>query len=315
MARPYSLDLRERVASAVSRGESCRSVSRTFGVSVASVVRWSQRARETGSASAYAMGGRRPLLLAAEKDWLLARFAQKPDVTLHALWPSWSNAERGCAVTRCGGFSSVRGSALKKTVFAIEQDRPDVARKRARWKKYQARLDPTRLVFIDETCAKTNMIRCHGWCARGKPLKPKAPHDHWRTMTFIAALRWDRIDAPLVQDGPINGEWFTAYVRQVLAPTLRPGDIVVMDNLGSHKGKAVRQAIAQGSSSCPPTAPTRTPSNRSSQSSRGSCEKPRKEPSKPHGDGSANSSITSLHKNAPITSGMQAMLQSKSERL
>ena len=118
-----------------------------------------------------------------------------------------------------------------------------MARKRVRWKKHQGKLDPRRLVFIDETWAKTNMIRSHGWCARGKPLNAKAPHGHWRTMTFIAALRCDRIDAPFVLDGPVNGEWFTAYVREVLAPTLGPGDIVVMDNLGSHKGKAVRQAL------------------------------------------------------------------------
>ncbi len=85
MARPYSLDLRERVAFAVASGESCRSVSRTFGVSVASVVRWSQRARETGSAAAYAMGGRRPWALEPERDWLMARITEKPDLTLHAL--------------------------------------------------------------------------------------------------------------------------------------------------------------------------------------------------------------------------------------
>ena len=120
-----------------------------------------------------------------------------------------------------------------------------MARKRARWKKYQGKLDPARLVFIDETWAKTNMIRSHGWCARGEPLVAKAPHGHWRTMTFIAALRHDRIDAPFVLDGPVNGEWFTAYVRELLVPTLGPGDIVVMDNLGSHKGKPVRQAIRE----------------------------------------------------------------------
>lgn len=109
--------------------------------------------------------------------------------------------------------------------------------------KYQGRLDPSRLVFIDETWAKTNMIRSHGWHQRGQPLNARAPHGHWRTMTFIAALRHDRIDASFVLDGPINGEWFTAYVNEVLVPTLKPGDIVVMDNLGSHKGAAVRTAL------------------------------------------------------------------------
>jgi transposase len=139
---------------------------------------------------------------------------------------------------------SARGDDLqKKSLFAAEQDRPDVTRKRVRWKRYQARLDPRRLVFIDETWAKTNMTRTHGRCLRGQRLVAKVPHGHWKTMTFLAALRWDRIDAPFVLDGPINGEWFKAYVEQVLVPTLKPGDVVIMDNLGSHKGKAIRAAI------------------------------------------------------------------------
>jgi transposase len=120
-----------------------------------------------------------------------------------------------------------------------------VAAKRARWRRHQAKLDPRRLVFIDETWAKTNMTRTHGRCARGERLVDRVPHGHWKTMTFLAALRCDRIDAPFVLDGPINGEWFLAYVRQLLIPTLSPGDVVVMDNLGSHKGKAVRRAIRE----------------------------------------------------------------------
>ena len=118
-----------------------------------------------------------------------------------------------------------------------------MARKRERWKRYQGRLDPYRLVFIDETWAKTNMTRTHGRCARGERLLAPVPHGHWKTMTFVAALRCDRIDAPLVLDQPMNGEWFLAYVEQSLVPTLKVGDVVIMDNLGSHKGQAVRRAI------------------------------------------------------------------------
>jgi transposase len=99
------------------------------------------------------------------------------------------------------------------------------------------------LVFIDETWAKTNMTRTHGRAPRGERLISKVPHGHWRTLTFLAALRVDRIEAPCVIDGPINGESFLAYVEQILVPTLKPGDIVVIDNLGSHKGRAVRKAI------------------------------------------------------------------------
>lgn len=124
-----------------------------------------------------------------------------------------------------------------------EQDRPDVARRRVRWQKYQKRIDPRRLVFIDETWAKTNMAPLRGWGLRGKRLKAKVPYGHWKTMTFLAALRHDHIEAPWVLDGPINGSSFRLYVEKVLVPTLRRGDIVILDNLGSHKGKAVRSAI------------------------------------------------------------------------
>lgn len=107
----------------------------------------------------------------------------------------------------------------------------------------QPGLAPERLVFIDETWTKTNMTRTRGWWRRGEPLMAKVPHGHWQTMTFLAGLRHDGITAPLVLDGPINGESFRAYVEQMLVPTLKPGDIVVMDNLGSHKGPAIRAAI------------------------------------------------------------------------
>ena len=87
------------------------------------------------------------------------------------------------------------------------------------------------------------MAPIRGWARRGLRLAGKAPHGHWRTVTFLAALRHDRIDAPWVLDGPINGAAFRTYVEKVLLPTLSPGDIVIMDNLGSHRGQAVRAAI------------------------------------------------------------------------
>lgn len=105
------------------------------------------------------------------------------------------------------------------------------------------RIDPRRLVFIDETWAKTNMPRLHGRCWRGQRLVAKVPHGRWRTLTFLAALRHDRIEAPCVIDGPINGLSFLAYGEQVLLPILSRGDIVVMDNLGSHKRQAIRDRL------------------------------------------------------------------------
>lgn len=110
---------------------------------------------------------------------------------------------------------------------------------------YRNRIDPARLVFIDETWSKTNMAPLYGWAPRGQRLKAKVPHRRWKTMTFLAALRHNRVDAPWFIDGPINGERSQLYIEKVLVPSLRPGDIVVMDNLGSHRGKAVRRAIRQ----------------------------------------------------------------------
>ena len=127
--------------------------------------------------------------------------------------------------------------------MAGERDRPDVARRRAQWAKYQDRIEPERLVFIDETWTKTNMAPLRGWAPRGQRLIGKVPHGHWKTADLPGrtAPRSDR--GAVVLDGPIDGETFRIYVEEVLIPTLRPGDIVVMDNLGSHKGAAVRRLI------------------------------------------------------------------------
>ena len=108
---------------------------------------------------------------------------------------------------------------------------------------YQQRIDPARLVFIDETWTKTNMAPLRGWSPRGERLPAKVPYGHWNTMILIAALRHDRIEAPWLLDRPLNGDRFLFYVEKVLAPTLRPGDVVIADNLQSHKRRAVREAL------------------------------------------------------------------------
>lgn len=118
-----------------------------------------------------------------------------------------------------------------------------MARKRARWRARQGAVDVKRLVFIDETWAKTNMAPLRGWSLCGRRLDAKVPFGHWKTMTFMGALRHDRIDAPWVIDGPINAEIFQRSVETQLIPTLGKGDIVILDNLSSHKAPAVRAAI------------------------------------------------------------------------
>jgi transposase len=123
-------------------------------------------------------------------------------------------------------------------------------------------MNPARLVFIDETWATTNMTRLRGRCQRGERLVAAAPHGHWKTSTFVAALRTTGLSAPLVLDGAMNGDAFRAYTEQILAPTLAPGDIVIMDNLGSHKVAGVREAVeARGASLLylPPYSPDLNP--------------------------------------------------------
>jgi len=136
-----------------------------------------------------------------------------------------------------------RDHIQKKTAHADEQNRPDVVRRREVWFENQPDLEPERLVFIDETGADTKMTRRRGRSQRGERCRASVPHGHWKMTTFTAGLRLNGMTAPLVLDGPMDGECFLAYVEQILAPTLRPGDVVVMDNLPAHRVNGVRGAI------------------------------------------------------------------------
>lgn len=133
--------------------------------------------------------------------------------------------------------------AKKKTLIAAEQDRPDVVEQRKAWRASQALIDPACVVFIDETWAKTNMTRTSGRSELGTRLVDKTPCGRWQTTTFLGALRAEGFVAPPTVEGGIDGASFRAWVEQHLAPILKVGDIVVMDNLSSHKVPGVRAAI------------------------------------------------------------------------
>ncbi len=125
----------------------------------------------------------------------------------------------------------------------MEQERPDILKRRQDWFDGQPDLDPERLVFIDETGLSTKMARLRGRALRGERCRAGVPHGHWKTTTFTGALRLSGMTAPFVYDGAMNGTVFRAYVEQVLAPTLMPGDVVIMDNLPAHKAAGVRETI------------------------------------------------------------------------
>jgi transposase len=137
-----------------------------------------------------------------------------------------------------------------------------VLKRRQAWFDAQADLDPAKLVFIDETWASTNMARRRGRAAKGERLRAGVPHGHWKTTTVVAGLRLTGIAAPWVLDGPINGHAFETYVEKVLVAELAPGDVVIMDNLSSHKGAKVREMIETAGASLvylPPYSPDFNP--------------------------------------------------------
>jgi transposase len=142
------------------------------------------------------------------------------------------------------GRAVPRAHVQKKVVRAAEQNRPDVRAARDRWAEVVVPgIDPIRVAFVDEMGANTKLDRTHGYAPKGEPVVGRVPHGHYKNLTFTAALRAGGLVAGQVLDGPMTGDRFVAYVEHVLVPTLRAGDVVVMDNLPCHKRVRVREAI------------------------------------------------------------------------
>ena len=180
----------------------------------------------------------------AHADWLLTLITKQPDLTLDEIVVAMRKrriAGSRSAVWRL--FTRHGISFKKKSLRAAEQERADVARARRRWMREQGMFDPARLVFIDETSTSTNMVRLRGRCRCGERLISRVPQGHWKTITFVAGLRNDKMVAPFVVDGPMTRTTFLTYLEQCLRPTLKRGDIVIIDNLPAHKGDAVEKVI------------------------------------------------------------------------
>ncbi len=183
-------------------------------------------------------------MLELHRTWLLALIDTQPDLTLIEIKGLLQERQVNACVNSIWRFFERHNiSSKKKTLHAAEQDRADVAKARAEWKDNQRALDRKKLVFLDETGTKTNMVRIRGRGARGRRLIGKVPFGHWKTTTFVAGLRCGALTAPLVVDAPMNRDIFLAYLRECVVPTLSAGDIVIMDNLASHKVAGVRGAI------------------------------------------------------------------------
>jgi transposase len=257
--KAYSQDLRERVLAAADEGVAVGQIAPRLRVSVPYVSKVLSRRRRSGLTTALAQRGHVPPKLAALHGAIQAEVAARSHATIAELraWllrthKIWASSGLMC--------KTLAGLALtyKKSLHAAEQDRPDVAKARVEWREKQPGLSAGKLVFIDETWTKTNMTRLYGRAPCGKRLVEAVPHGHWQTSTFIGALRCDGLTAA----GVFDGAMFCAYVEQVLVPTLKPGDVVIMDNLRAHKVAGVREALEAAGASLlfiPPYSPDLNP--------------------------------------------------------
>ncbi len=245
MARAYGQDLRDRVIEAGLTGPSVRQAASRFRVAFSTAIGWVKRLCVEGERSARRQGRPRGSKLDAHREFLLSRLEDEPDLTIQKMQELLCE-ERGvrASVSTIWAFLDRADQTFKKkSVHACEQERPDVLEEREAWFEGQLDLDPSKLVFVDETWATTNMAPLYGWAPRGERLRAGIPLGHWKRATFIAGLRLTEMIAPMVINGSINGACFLDYVRRVLAPTLRLGDVVIIDNLSSHKSDEVREAI------------------------------------------------------------------------
>jgi transposase len=259
--RPYSNDLRERVAAAVDHAEgSLREIARRFRVSLSFVVRLLQRRRDADTLDPMAHGGGPPPVLGPDDRQRLEELIRdQPDATLEQLR---QRGEFRCSLTTL--WRAVRDLDLtfkKKTLHADERKRPDVQTKRRSFRRKVKKIEPERLVFVDETGVTTAMTPTHARAPRGERAYASAP-GAWESVTLTAALGLDGVRAPLAFPGSTDATTFGTYVEEVLVPALHEGDVVVFDNLSAHLGPAVVEAIEGAGASVlplPPWSPDYTP--------------------------------------------------------
>ncbi|MCM2395883.1 IS630 family transposase [Rhizobium sp. S95] len=244
MTRAFSDDLRSRVLAASRDGMAARSAAARFGIGISTAIAWIASARQ-GQMTPAKQGRRGGTRIDAHEDYIVGMIEEAKDVTLNEMVLRLAE-ERAVSIGRSGldVWLRKRGWTFKKkTAHALEQERPDLLKRRRDWFEGQLDLNPARLVFIDETGLSTKMSRLRGRAICGERCRSPIPHGHWKTTTFTGALRLSGMTAPMVLDGAMNGIAFLAYFEQVLVPTLAPGDIVVMDNLPAHKAEGARRAV------------------------------------------------------------------------
>jgi transposase len=259
--KPYSMDLRQRVAAAVDQQEgTLGQIARRFYVSVSFVLRLLRHRRQTGSLQPKPHGGGHPPALDAAALQRLRRLVEEqPDATLEEL-----RQRLGVPCSLMALWRALRklGITRKKKVFrADERNRPDVQRKRRAFRRRVAALEPSRLVFVDEMGATTAMARTYGRAPKGQRVYGSVP-GRWESLTLICGLRLGGVIAPWAFAGATDTTAFQTYVEEVLVPHLRPGDVVIWDNLKPHRDPDVVAAVERAGARVlplPPWSPDLTP--------------------------------------------------------
>ncbi len=259
--RPYSADLREHILAAIQSGDhSLRQLAHLFSVSLSSLVRLLQRYRQTGSAQPKPHGGGpTPCLDQDAVHRLLDLVHEQPDATLRELRDRLGVP---CHISTIARVLRRHGLSRKKnTLHAEERDSPRVQAARATFDARLGAVDPERLIFVDETGATTNMTRAYGRAPEGERVEGTAPAS-WQGMTLIAGLRSTAVVAPFIIEGATDTPAFQLYVEKVLVPEVRPGDVVVWDNLKPHQNARAIAALEEAGARVeplPPHSPDKTP--------------------------------------------------------
>jgi transposase len=259
--KAYSQDLRKRILDTVHRGDgSLRQIARRFLVSVSFVTRLLQLQRSTGSLEPRPHGGGNPAVLGPEDlEQLRELIRQQPDATLEELRQRLGVS---CSLMTISRALRKLGLPRKKKIpRPQEQDRPDVQERRREFSAKLAGLDPRRLVFVDESGANTAMTRTYGRAPVGQRVYTNTP-GRWESITLTCGLRLSGVTAPLAFKGATNTDIFETYVEDVLVPELKPGDVVIWDNLKPHKSEEAIEAIEAAGAHVeplPPWSPDLTP--------------------------------------------------------
>jgi transposase len=259
--RPYSMDLRQRVAATIDEHEgSQRQVAERFRVSLSFVARLLRRRRQSGSLAPKPHGGGHPPALnEADGERLRQLVQQQPDATLEELRQRLGVSCSLAAI--CRALQKLDLPRKKKVLRASQQGDPKVQEKRRVFREKMAAIDPRRLVFVDESGATTAMTRRYGRAPRGQRVYGEVP-GKWTSVTLISALRLSGVGPALAFEGATDTPAFQTYVEQMLVPQLRPGDVVVWDNLKPHQDAQVRQAVERAGATVeplPPWSPDLTP--------------------------------------------------------